>query len=381
MKPLQDLLVLDFSQFLAGPAAAMRLADLGARVIKIERPEKGELCRQLYISNLGIEGDSSLFHSINRNKEGLGADLKNPDDLALVKSLIAKADVMIQNFRPGVMERIGLGYEAAREINPRLVYGVVTGYGTAGPWVGLPGQDLLAQAKSGLTWLTGNEDDGPVPMGLSVADLTASAHLVQGILACLVRRGVTGKGGLVEVSLLESILDLQFEVVTTHLNDGGKSPCRSQVRNAHAYLAAPYGIYRTSDSWLALAMGSVPRLGELLDCPVLMEYQKPASWFSQRDEIKAILVGHLATQPVRHWLDRLVPADYWCAEVLSWEALRKEEAYQALDWEQTVTLAGGIEMKTSRCPIRIDGEIYKSPLSAPRVGQHSESIRKEFRQP
>ncbi len=307
--------------------------------------------------------------------------MKNPDDLALVKRLIEKADVMIQNFRPGVMERIGLGYEAVREINPRLVYGVVTGYGTSGPWVGLPGQDLLAQARSGLTWLTGNEGDGPVPMGLSVADLTASAHLVQGILACLVRRGITGQGGLVEVSLLESILDLQFEVVTTHLNDGGRAPVRSAVRNAHAYLAAPYGIYRTSDSWLALAMGSVPRLGELLDCPALMQYQDPASWFSQRDEIKAILVGHLATQPVKHWLDRLVPADYWCAEVLSWETLRKEEAYRALDWEQTVTLAGGSEMKTSRCPIRIDGEIYKSPQSAPRVGQHSDTIRKEFQQP
>lgn len=379
MKPLQDLLVLDFSQFLAGPAAAMRLADLGARVIKIERPGQGELCRQLYISNLGIEGDSTLFHSINRNKEGLAADLKNPEDLALLKRLIAKADVMIQNFRPGVMERLGLGYEAVRKINSRLVYGVVTGYGTTGPWAALPGQDLLAQARSGLTWLTGGEGDGPVAMGLAVADLTASAHLVQGILACLVRRGVTGKGGLVEVSLLESILDLQFEVVTTHLNDGGQPPRRSKVRNAHAYLGAPYGIYRTRDSWLALAMGSVPKLGELLDCPALIEYQDPASWFSQRDEIKSILNGHLATQPVKHWLDRLVPADYWCAEVLSWEALRQEQAYQALDWEQTVTLAGGSEMKTSRCPIRIDGAIYKSPQSAPRVGQHTESIRKEFR--
>lgn len=195
MKPLEGLLVLDFSQFLAGPAAAMRLADLGARVIKIERPQGGDICRQLYISNLGVEGDSTLFHSINRHKEGFAADLKNPDDLARIRQLIGQADVLIENFRPGVMKKLGLDWDAVREINPRLVYGTVTGYGPTGPWVGKPGQDLLAQSMSGLAWLSGDEAHGPVPMGLAVADLTASAHLVQGVLACLVRRGITGAGG------------------------------------------------------------------------------------------------------------------------------------------------------------------------------------------
>jgi len=119
---------------------------------------------------------------------------------------------------------------------------------------------------SGLAWLSGNADQGPVPMGLAIADLTCSAHLVEGVLACLVRRGITGAGGRVEVSLLESILDLQFEVITTHLNDGGRTPERSAVNNGHAYLGAPYGIYATADGHLALAMGVVPRLGELLGC-------------------------------------------------------------------------------------------------------------------
>src|SRR5688500_7398390 len=177
MKPLENLLVLDFSQFLAGPAASMRLADLGARVIKIERPGTGDICRQLYISNLGVEGESTLFHSINRNKQGYAADLKNPADLEKVRNLIARADVMIENFRPGVMEKLGLGYEAVRALNPRLVYGTVTGYGSEGPWVGKPGQDLLAQSMSGLTWLSGDDGESPVPMGLAIADLTTSAHL------------------------------------------------------------------------------------------------------------------------------------------------------------------------------------------------------------
>lgn len=378
MKPLAGLIVLDFSQFLAGPAAAMRLADLGARVIKVERPQGGDICRQLYISNLGVEGDSTLFHSINRNKEGFAADLKNSADLAFVRQLIVKADVLIENFRPGVMEKLGLDFASVSVLNPRMVYGTVTGYGTKGPWVGKPGQDLLAQSLSGLTWLSGNHDEPPVPMGISVADLTASAHLVEGILACLVRRGVTGVGGRVEVSLMESILDLQFEVITTHLNDGGQSPRRSAISNGHAYLGAPYGIYATSDGYLALAMGAVPKLGELLGCAQLMEFSDKMTWFSQRDEIKGILRDHLASRPTAYWLGILEPADVWCAEVMSWQKLRTTEGYQALDMEQVVHCPSGTPMATLRCPIRVDGEIYKSSRGAPSIGQHTAEIVKEF---
>src|SRR5947208_12872249 len=159
MKPLEGLLVLDFSIFLAGPLAALRLGDLGARVIKIERPDVGDLCRQLYISNLELDGDSTLFHSINRNKESFAANLKEARELNRVRKLIATADVLIQNFRPGVMNKLGLDYESLRKINPRLVYASITGYGSEGPWADKPGQDLLAQSLSGLTWLSG--DVGP----------------------------------------------------------------------------------------------------------------------------------------------------------------------------------------------------------------------------
>jgi crotonobetainyl-CoA:carnitine CoA-transferase CaiB-like acyl-CoA transferase len=378
MKPLENLIVLDFSQFLAGPAAAMRLADLGARVIKIERPGTGDICRQLYISNLGVEGDSTLFHSINRNKQGYSANLKDPADMEKIRALIAKADVLIENFRPGVMDKLGLGYDAVKQINPRLVYGSVTGYGTEGPWVGKPGQDLLAQSMSGLAWLSGDDGDGPVPMGLAVADLAASAHLVQGILACLVRRGVTQEGGRVEVSLLESILDLQFEVITTHLNDGFKEPQRSSVKNAHAYLGAPYGIYATADGHLALAMGSIVVLGELLDCPALLVYQDRQSWFDRRDEIKGILRDHLSTRSTAHWLSILEPADIWCADVLSWSRLRQTEGYKSLDMEQEILCPGGTPLQTLRCPIHIDGAVSKSPVGAPAIGQHTASIDAEF---
>jgi CoA:oxalate CoA-transferase len=378
MMPLEGLLVIDFSQFLAGPAASLRLADLGARVIKIERPDGGDLCRRLYISDLELDGDSTLFHSINRHKESFAADLKKNQDLAEVFQLLRKADVVIHNFRPGVMERLGCDYDSVVEINPHVVYGEITGYGKEGPWRNKPGQDLLVQSLSGLPWLSGNADQSPVPFGLAVADLFTGAHLVQGILACLVRKGITGKGGRIEVSLMESMLDFQFEVLSTHLNDGGKLPRRSAVNNAHAYLGAPYGIYETAEGYLALAMGSVVRLGELLECPKLTSYNNPKSWFEQRDEIKRELAGHLLTKAAAYWLSILEPADIWCAEILNMQELMQHEGFKVLDMVQEVSRPGSQKMRTLRCPIRVDGQLLKSSQGAPRLGADTDAIRLEF---
>src|SRR5258706_2070566 len=143
MDLLKDILVIDFSQFLSGPSASLRLADMGAQVIKIEKPGSGDICRQLYVSDVMIEGESTIFHAINRNKKSYAADLKNAAHLEKIKQLLAKADVIMHNFRPGVMERIGLDYETVKHINPQIVYAEVSGYGTEGPWKDLPGQDLL----------------------------------------------------------------------------------------------------------------------------------------------------------------------------------------------------------------------------------------------
>ena len=184
---LDGLIVLDMSQFLSGPFAALRLGDLGARVIKIERPDGGDLCRRLYLTDTEIGGDSTLFHAINRGKLGFAADFKNPADVDAVKALIAKADVVIQNFRPGVIERLGLDYASAKAINRGIVYASITGYGEDGPWAMLPGQDLLAQARAGIMWLNGDHDQGPVPFGLAIADLLAGSAIVQGVLAALVQ--------------------------------------------------------------------------------------------------------------------------------------------------------------------------------------------------
>ncbi len=375
--PLDGLLVLDLAQFLSGPSAALRLADLGARVIKVERPGSGDICRTLYLTDTDLAGDSTLFHAINRNKESLALDLKEPADLGALKRLVASADVLIQNFRPGVIERLGLGYDAVRALNPRLVYAGVSGYGETGDWAHLPGQDLLAQSLSGVTWLNGHAGDGPVPLGLSIADMLAGHVLTEGILAALVRRGITGQGALVQTSLLEALVDLQFEVLTTHLNDGRRLPARADFRNANAYLAAPYGIYPTRDGYLALAMMPLAQLAETLPLPALAGYSA-ADAFGRRDEIKRLIAATLVQQDTAHWLARLRPADVWCAEVLDWPRLLESRAFGLLDMLQTVQRGDGTPVHTTRGPLRIDGARARSARGAPRVGEHSTRIRTEF---
>jgi CoA:oxalate CoA-transferase len=376
--PLKGLLVVDFCQFLSGPLATLRLADMGARVVKIERPGTGDLGRTLYLSDIDVHGVNTLFHAINRNKESFAADLKNPRDLEVLRKLIDRADVIVQNFRPGVIERLKLDYDALSKSNPRLVYGSVTGYGEAAAWRERPGQDLLAQARSGVMWLSGNEGDPPTPMALAIADMLAGHNLCEGILACLVRRGVTGRGGLVETSLLEALIDFQFEVLTTHMNDGGRAPRRSAFRNAHAYLAAPYGVYDTKNGHLALAMGQLPTLGRLLGIPQLEKISDSADGFRRRDELKSLVADRLREHTTEHWLSILDPADIWCSEVLDWPQLFQSEGFKQLDMVQTLENAQGLKLRTTRLPTRIDRRILKSSKPAPKVGEQTELIRKEF---
>ncbi|WP_112312591.1 CaiB/BaiF CoA transferase family protein [Pseudogemmobacter bohemicus] len=377
--PLEGLVVLDMSQFLSGPYCSLRLADLGARVIKIERPDGGDLSRRLYLSDTEIGGDSTIFHAINRGKESLAINMKDAGDLAALKKLIARADVLIQNFRPGVIERLGLDYEAARAINPGLVYASISGYGDEGPWVMRPGQDLLAQARSGLMWLNGDEGQGPVPFGLAVADMLAGAACCQGVLAGLVRKGITGKGMHVQTSLMEALIDFQFEVLTTHLNDGRRVPKRSEFRSAHAYLSAPYGVYQAKDGWLAIAMTPIARLADLMGIGTLAPYlDDPKLAFSQRDTIKRLIADQVATATVDHWLSVLEPADIWCAKVLDWPELLQSEGMRVLDMLQTVTREDGVSIETTRLPMRLNGYRPAKTGAAPLIGAHSAAIRKEF---
>jgi crotonobetainyl-CoA:carnitine CoA-transferase CaiB-like acyl-CoA transferase len=373
MRPLEGLLVLEFAQYLSGPFAGLKLSDFGARVIKIERPGTGDPCRGLFIS-APVDGENTLFHAINRGKESFTADLRNPEDRARLTALVARADVLIQNFRPGVIERQGFGYEAAKALNPRLVYASISGFGDT-DWRDLPGQDLLAQSRSGLVWLTGSRDDPPVPMGLAVADMLAGEVLAQGILAALLGRERTGQGAHVETSLLEALLSFQFEVLTTHFNDGGKPPLRAAAGGAHPYVGAPYGLYRTADGWLALAMTpSLARLGELMGID-LAPFEGEA--LTRRDEIKAAIAAVTPSRPTAEWLARLQPADIWCAEVMDWPAVRRHPVWAQLGMERRFA-GDAFAFAGIAGPLRLNGMRPAPPRAAPALGADTDAIVSAF---
>lgn len=377
MSLLKGITVLDFSQFLAGPSCALRLADLGARVIKIERPAVGDSSRHLVLKKQKIGSDSLLFHTINRNKESIALNLKDPKDKKTILALIRKADVLIENNRPGVMKKLGLDYDTVKQLNPKLIYGTVTGYGIAASLAKKPGQDLLAQSLSGLTFLNGNNDQPPTPFALSVADSFAGIHLTEGILSCLIRRNKTNIGGHVEVSLLESAISLQFEVLTSYFNDGQKLPERSKFNNAHAYLAAPYGIYQTKNGYLAIAMGSLDVLGGLIGLPQLTEYEKEKQSFILRDEIKLQIAKILANKTTEAWMDILLSGGYWAAPVYNWQELIKQDGFKALKFDIDLTTPEG-SVHTTGCPIRVNGKRATTVKSAPLLNQDHVKIMNEL---
>ncbi len=373
--PLKGIVVLEFSQYLSGPSAGLRLADLGARVIKIERPGTGEAGRKLAIKDLWVDDNSLLFHTINRNKESFTANLKSAEDLAIIKKLIAKADVLIHNFRPEVMGKNGLDYTTVQQINPRIVYAEISGYGKKGPWKDKPGQDLLLQSVSGLAYTTGNGSNGPVPFGISIGDIIAGSQLVQGILGALIRRSKNGKGALIEVSMLESLLDFQFELLTTYFTTH-QQPKRSVIANGQPLLGAPYGIYDTADGHIAIAMMDIHVLADTIGCDEIKQFSKTET-FSKRDEIKTILAAHLHKQSTNYWIEHLHDAGLWAMNVLNWEEMTNEDAYQSLQMEQTIK-AGDKEIITTRCPIRIDGKRIVNERPAPQLGEQDEKIRREL---
>ena len=360
--PLAGVVVLDFSQFLAGPVAALRLADLGARVIKIERPVTGEIGRTLAFAGRWADEDTVSFHAMNRNKEAVVADLKDPGELEQVKGLVARADVLIHNFRPGVMERIGLDYESVRALNPGLVYAAASGYGADGPWASRPGQDLLAQSVSGLTWVNGG--DRPVTVGLSLADHLLSCHLAEGVTALLVRKLRTGRGGLVETSLLEGMLDLQSTLLTTHLSNPPTPPVPVHT---------PPTLYKTADGHLAIAPTPLNHLIDALtnnsltsDAPPRVTGLPPQgeSWVAER-----LLAGGTA-----YWLEVLGGVGIDCAPLRTLDELIASPEFTALEMTQTVERPpaepGGdsLRLTTTRSPIRIDGEVLRNHRAAPRLG-------------
>jgi crotonobetainyl-CoA:carnitine CoA-transferase CaiB-like acyl-CoA transferase len=375
---LAGIRILDFSQMMMGPWATQLLGDLGADVIKVERPVVGEWERSLAAMGELLNGDSPFFLSMNRNKRSLTLDLKRPEARQIVDDLIGKVDVVVENFRPGVMDRLGFGFERLSGLNSRLVYCSASGYGSRGPYVKRPGQDLLIQALSGLAANTGRAGDPPTPIATSICDAMAAMMVACGILAALQARTHTGKGQKVEVDLLSTALAAQCQEAVVHLN-GLPAWERSAAGITQPWIGAPYGIYPTNDGHLALAMNSLGVLGELLDLPEVAAYEGDSKGaFRDRDSIKRRLEERLLTRSTSEWLELMAVRDIWCAPVKDFEAIFNDPQVKAAEIVATMNQPNIGPLKLIRAPITLSDTPATIRRPCPRVGEHNQEILLEL---
>ena len=311
---LTGVRILAFTQFLLGPAACQYLADMGADVIKIEPPGRGAWERSWAGAELFINGVSAFYLLANRNLRSVTLNLKSERGVEAARKLAAVTDVVIENYRPGVLDRLGLGYERIKELNPNVIYASGSGYGSDGPYSHLPGQDLLLQAIAGLGANTGTESQGPTVSAAAIVDQHSASLLAMGILGALVHRERTGEGQRVEVIMMEAALDIQTEPVVYHLN--GARLRRPKTPIADTFHSVPYGFYATADGHLAISMAPIKAIAEVLGHPASLEpYEDPAIAFSKRDEIRAALDPYFHERTTSEWLDILRAHGIWCAPV------------------------------------------------------------------
>jgi crotonobetainyl-CoA:carnitine CoA-transferase CaiB-like acyl-CoA transferase len=308
--------ILAFTQFLLGPAACQYLADMGADVVKVEPPGRGAWERSWAGADMFINGVSAFFLLGNRNLRSVTLNLKSERGVEAARKLADQADVIIENYRPGVMDRLGLGYERIRGSNPRVIYASGSGYGSDGPHSQLPGQDLLLQAISGLGANTGTESGGPTVSAAAIVDQHSASLLAMGILGAMVHRERTGEGQRVELIMMNAALDIQSEPVVYHLN--GAKLRRPRTPVADTFHSVPYGFYATSDGHVAVSMTPIKTLSEVLGHPpTLKPYEDPAIAFTKRDEIREVLDPFFRERTTAEWVELLRAHDIWCAPVNS----------------------------------------------------------------
>ena len=371
---LEGIRVLDFTALLQGPLATQILADLGADVVKLEKQD-GEWMRHWGVFMAKTHGETDAFLAFNRNKRSVEVDLKNSDDFERVLQLAKKADVVVENFRPGVMDKLSLGYEDLRKINPRLIYAASCGFGQTGPYARRPGQDYMVQALTGAMWLTGRRGDPPLLFGAAVADQFTGIHLAMGVLAALQHRNRTGEGQRVDVDLLSGMMAIQQQELTVHFNH--HEPMERPVENVgHPGLSAPCGVYATRDGHMLLAMFPCPKLGEILGVDWLAKYDTNEKMYEAKDEVHRLLSGLFVTNDSDHWVQLLLANDVWCAEVKTYETIEDDPQviHNNLIWE--VPYGDGEKTyRTVASPFTFSESPTGVHRSTPSAGQHNEAFK------
>lgn len=375
--PLTGLRVIDATQMLAGPICTMRLGDLGAEVIKVEPPGAGEWTRTHGFAGAYVGDDTTAYLGLNRNKKSITLNLKHPDGQATLRDLIAVADIFVQNYRVGTAERLGAGYDRLREVNERLVYCSISGYGEVGPYATRPGQDLVVQGYSGSLFSVGAEDDPPTPGALWAADTMTGYQAAVGILSALIARERTGRGQKVDVNMLAVVMDCQAQELTTYLNVGSL-PTRTKAPFAHAWVTAPYGVYRTKDGWITLAQVSLTALGDALDDDRLRAMTDWDDGIRFRDEIYGIVRDVLPSRTTGAWLDVFERHSLWAGPVFTYADLASDPHVEATGMLTSVEHPIHGRLRLPAPPLRMSETPPSVRTPPPALGEHTASVLSEL---
>jgi crotonobetainyl-CoA:carnitine CoA-transferase CaiB-like acyl-CoA transferase len=377
---LDGMRVVSFCHYLQGPAAAQYLADMGADVIKIE-PPRGAYERDWSGAKTYVDGISAFYLCANRNKRSLAVDLKHPDAKAVIERLLQGADVVMENFRPGVMERLGFGYERIRALKPDIIYASATGFGPSGPMVARPGQDLLIQAYSGLVAVTGHLDERPTPVGHAAIDQHGAALFALGIVGAYVKRLKTGQGTRVEASLLNAGLDLQTEPLTIYLTRQLQSPDGRKLMSRNRNLAtwfheAPYGIYRCADAWLALSINDTAKLGKALGSAELAALAG-RDRYDERDRLAEIVAAAVAGRGFAELAEGFDREAIWYQRVHEYDDLPDDPQIRHNEVFREVPVGRGRAVLVNH-PNRYDGAVPPLRHLALEIGADSREVLEEL---
>jgi crotonobetainyl-CoA:carnitine CoA-transferase CaiB-like acyl-CoA transferase len=378
-KPLDGIRVLDMSRFIFGPFCAQMLADMGAEVIKVEPRGKGDPSRAA--GHVRVHGISPSFLARNRNKRSLAMDLRKPEAQAILLQLAQRSDVLIHNFRPGIMARMGLDAKHVRELNPRLIYCALSGYGQTGPLADWPGQDLLIQAMSGMIAMTGWEGGPPTTVGTYVADVTGAITAAYGIMTALFARAQYGIGQEIEISLLDSLITLQAMDATVYLNSGQVPP---KSGSGHWLLPPPYGVFHTKDKELALNAHSDAWWPRLCQAPAFAHLGEDVRFatrdgrMAHRNALIAALQEILLTKTRDDWLAYLGTYDVLCAPVFDYAEVfaHPQVQHNGIVAEQYHRVAGPI--KVVGIPVKFSATPGEVGPAAPQLGEHTRDILQEL---
>jgi crotonobetainyl-CoA:carnitine CoA-transferase CaiB-like acyl-CoA transferase len=377
MLPLTGLTVIDFTRVLSGPLCTMLLGDMGAEVIKIEDPRHGDDTRAWAPF---VDGWSTYFLGVNRNKKSVAVDIKSPDGIALVEQLIRSADVLVENFRPGTLDRLGFGPDRARAINERLIYCSISGYGATGPRRDLPGYDMVIQGESGLMDVTGFPETGPTKVGVAITDCLAALYAVQGILLAHIARARTGKGQFVDISLLDSavsILGLPAGIVAAT----GRSPGR--LGNAHPSLA-PYEPYPASDGYVVVAVAN-PKLWSRFCTAIGAEALQHDPRFAtntdrlqNREALNECIGMIFRDQTVDALIERMSAAGVPCGRVRTIDEVLHDPQLAAR--QMLIDVAAGSEtVKVPGNPVKLSATPILPADAPPALGEHTRDVQQTIR--